>query len=122
MARFVGPENVDRGREYLEQLDPELHRYIMDFVYGEVYAGDVLDAKTRALCTVAMLAAVDQQLQLGVYVRAARRQGATEEEVREVLRQVAVYAGFPSAWNALATMKQALLEFSETDAKGRADS
>jgi 4-carboxymuconolactone decarboxylase len=122
MARFVGPENVDRGRAYLEQLDPELHRYIMDFVYGEVYAGDVLDAKTRALCTVAMLAAVDQQLQLGVYVRAARRQGATEEEVREVLRQVAVYAGFPSAWNALATMKQALLEFSETDAKGRADS
>jgi 4-carboxymuconolactone decarboxylase len=122
MARFVGPENVDRGREYLEQLDPELHRYIMDFVYGEVYAGDVLDAKTRALCTIAMLAALDQQLQLGVYVRAARRQGATEEEVREVLRQVAVYAGFPSAWNALATMKQALVEFSETDAKGRADS
>jgi 4-carboxymuconolactone decarboxylase len=108
MARFVGPENVDRGREYLERLDPELHRYIMDFVYGEVYSGDVLDPKTRALCTVAMLAAGDQQLQLGVYVRAARRQGASEEEIREVLRQVAVYAGFPSAWNALATMKAAL--------------
>jgi 4-carboxymuconolactone decarboxylase len=122
MARFVGPENVERGREYLEQLDPELHRYIIDFVYGEVYAGDGLDAKTRALCTVAMLAALDQQLQLGVYVRAARRQGATEEEVREVLRQVAVYAGFPSAWNALATMKHALDGFSETGSEGRADS
>jgi 4-carboxymuconolactone decarboxylase len=111
MARFVGPENVDRGREYLEQLDPELHRYIMDFVYGDVYAGDALDPKTRALCTVAMLASLDQQLQLGVYVRAARRQGASEEEVREVLRQVAVYAGFPSAWNALATMKKSLQGF-----------
>ena len=33
-----------------------------------------------------------------------------EEEIREVLRQVAVYAGFPSAWNALATMKAALRE------------
>jgi alkylhydroperoxidase/carboxymuconolactone decarboxylase family protein YurZ len=109
MARFVGPENVDRGREYLEQLDPELHRYIMEFVYGEVYAGDVL------------LATLGQQLQLGVYVRAARRQGATEDEIREVLRQVAVYAGFPSAWNALATMKQSLERFSETDAEGRAD-
>jgi 4-carboxymuconolactone decarboxylase len=108
MARFVGAENVERGREYLEQLDPELHRYILDFVYGEVYAGEVLDPKTRSLCTVSMLAALDQQLQLGVYVRAARRQGATEEEIREVLRQVAVYAVFPSAWNALATMKAAL--------------
>jgi 4-carboxymuconolactone decarboxylase len=118
MARFVGPENVDPGREYLEQLDPELHRYIMEFVYGEVYAGDVLDPKTRALCTVAMLAVRDQQLQLGVYVRAARRQGASEEEIREVLRQVAVYAGFPSAWNALATMKASLERLSENDEPG----
>jgi 4-carboxymuconolactone decarboxylase len=115
MARFVGEENVERGRAYLEELDPELHRYIMDFVYGEVYAGEVLDAKTRALCTVAMLATLGQQLQLGVYVQAAGRQGASEEEIREVLRQVAVYAGFPSAWNALATMKAALERFDGAD-------
>jgi alkylhydroperoxidase/carboxymuconolactone decarboxylase family protein YurZ len=50
---------------------------------------------------------------LGVYVQAARRQGANEGEIREVLRQVAVYAGFPSAWNALATMKAALERFDE---------
>jgi alkylhydroperoxidase/carboxymuconolactone decarboxylase family protein YurZ len=118
MARFLGADNVDGSRAYLDQLDPELHRYIMDFVYGEVYAGDGLDAKTRALCTVAMLAALNQQLQLGVYVRASRRQGASEEEIREVLRQVAVYAGFPSAWNALATMKHSLDGFSDTDTPG----
>jgi 4-carboxymuconolactone decarboxylase len=115
MARFVGTENVERGRNYLEQLDPQLHRYIIDFVYGEVYAGEILDPKTRALCTVAMLATLDQQLQLGVYVQAARRQGASEQEIREVLRQVAVYAGFPSAWNALATMKAALERFDDAD-------
>jgi len=108
MARFLGEENVEASRAYLEQLDPELHRYIVEFVYGDVYAGDALDAKTRALCTVAMLASTGQQLQLGVYVRSARRQGAAEEEIREVLRQVAVYAGFPAAWNALATMRAAL--------------
>jgi 4-carboxymuconolactone decarboxylase len=109
-GRFLGAENVERAREYLEQLDPELHRYIIDFVYGEVYGGEILDAKTRALCTVAMLGCLGEQLQLGVYVRVARRQGASEEEIREVLRQVAVYAGFPTAWNALATMKQALAD------------
>ena len=115
MARYLGAENVERGRAYLEKLDPDLHRYILDFVYGEVYAGDVLDPKTRALCTVAMLAALGQQLQLGVYVQSARRQGATEQEIREVLRQVAVYAGFPNAWNALATMKAALDGFEPSD-------
>jgi len=118
MARFIGPENVQGGRDYLEALDPVIHRYVMDFVYGEVYAGDALDPKTRALCTVAMLACLGQQLQLGVYVRTARRQGATEEEIREVLRQVAVYAGFPSAWNALATMNAALGRSADSDADG----
>lgn len=113
MERFLGAASVERSRAYLEQLDPELHRYIVDFVYGEVYVGDVLDPKTRALCTVAMLACLGQQLQLGVYVGSARRQGASEEEIREVLRQVAVYAGFPSAWNALATTKRALEDFEE---------
>ncbi len=108
MGRFLGAENVERGQAFLEDLDPELRRYVVEFVYGQVYSGEVLDPKTRALCTVAMLACLDQQLQLSVYVRSARRLGASEDEIREVLRQVAVYAGFPCAWNALATMKRAL--------------
>lgn len=111
MARYQGPDNVDAGRAYLRDLDPELERHVLDFVYGEIYSGEALDPKTRALCTVSMLGVLGQQLQLGVYVRAARRLGASEEEVREVLRQVAVYAGFPAAWNALATAKAALGDF-----------
>lgn len=103
MGRFLGEENVDGSREYLRSIDRKLEEHIIDFVYGRVYAGSGLDAKTRALVTVAMLGVLDQQLQLSVYVRAALRLGATEDEVREVLRQVGVYAGFPVAWNGLAT-------------------
>ena len=49
MARFMGAENVERGRHYLEQLDPELHRYIIDFVYGEVYAGELKTAPSEII-------------------------------------------------------------------------
>jgi 4-carboxymuconolactone decarboxylase len=117
MARYVGEENMQSGSAYLERLDPELHRYIVDFVFGEVYADDVLDPKTRALCTVAMLAALNQPFQLGAWVRNAHNTGATEEELRAVFRQAAVYAGFPSTWNALATMKTALERLDESDQK-----
>ena len=103
MGRFLGSGNVDASREYLRSVDPKLEEHIIDFVYGRVYSGTGLDPKTRALITVAMLGTLDQQLQLSVYIRAALRLGATEEEVREVLRQVAVYAGFPISWNGLAT-------------------
>jgi 4-carboxymuconolactone decarboxylase len=113
MARYQGADNVDRGREYLRDLDPELERHILDFVYGEIYSGEALDPKTRALCTVSMLGALGHHLQLGIYVRAARRLGASEAEIREVLRQVAVYAGFPAAWDALAAAKAALADWQE---------
>ncbi len=68
----------------------------------------MLDSKTRALCTVAMLGCLGEQLRLRVHVRVAHRQGAGAQEIREVLRQVAVYAGFPTSWNALATITRAL--------------
>jgi 4-carboxymuconolactone decarboxylase len=103
MGRFLGAENVEVAREYLRSIDPDLERHIVDFVYGQVYSGAALDPKTRALITVAMLGTLDQQVQLSVYVQAALRLGADEEEIREVLRQVAVYAGFPTAWNGLTT-------------------
>lgn len=106
MGRFLGRENVDASRQYLRSLDPKLEEHIIDFVYGKVYSGTGLDPKTRALVTVAMLGTLDQQFQLSVYIRSALRLGATEEEVRDVLRQVAVYAGFPVSWNGLATAKK----------------
>ena len=67
---------------------------------------------------VPMLAALNQPFQLGAWVRNARNTGATEEELRAVFRQAAVYAGFPSAWNALATMKAAFERFDEGRQKG----
>ena len=106
MGRFLGEDNVDVSREYLRSLDPKLEEHIIDFVYGQVYSSAALDAKTRALITVAMLGVLDQQFQLAVYIRSAMRLGATEEQIRDVLRQVAVYAGFPVSWNGLDTAKK----------------
>jgi 4-carboxymuconolactone decarboxylase len=110
-ARYAGAENLESAQQYLEALDPELHRYIRDFVFGDVYADDTLDPKTRALITVAMLTALDQPLQLAAWTRHARNAGASEEELRALFRQAAVYAGFPRAWNGIATMKRALADF-----------
>ena len=106
MGTFLGSDNVDASREYLRSLDPKLEEHIIDFVYGKVYSGAGLDPKTRALVTVAMLGTLDQQFQLAVYIRSALRLGATEEEIRDLLRQVAVYAGFPVSWNGLDTAKK----------------
>ncbi|WP_085316857.1 carboxymuconolactone decarboxylase family protein [Derxia lacustris] len=100
----------------LRDLAPELADFIVDFAYGEVISRPGIDLRTRQLTTVAALAAMGHpQLQLGVHIQGALNVGATKAEVIEVLLQIAVYAGFPAAINAINTARRAFAEF---DARG----
>jgi alkylhydroperoxidase/carboxymuconolactone decarboxylase family protein YurZ len=56
-----------------------------------------------------------------VYVRVARRQGRARMRSARSLRQVAVYAGFPTAWNALATMIRAMEDLQAPASKEESD-
>jgi 4-carboxymuconolactone decarboxylase len=57
----------------------------------------VLDLKTRSLVTVAMLTALGKSHELKGHVRGALNNGASQEEIQEVLLHAAVYCGVPTA-------------------------
>ncbi|OAP57925.1 4-carboxymuconolactone decarboxylase [Fonsecaea erecta] len=59
-----------------------------------------LERKTRSLLCLVMLAVLGRDHELGVHVRGAIHNKCTEEEIREALFQVSVYAGVPAALNA----------------------
>ena len=65
---------------------------------------------SRHLVTIGMLAALGRQEELGMHIRATVNTGVTLDEVKEVLMQVAVYAGVPAANAAFATAKRVLAE------------
>jgi 4-carboxymuconolactone decarboxylase len=70
--------------------------------FGDVYTRPGLSLRDRELATVAMLAAKGgHEAQLDVHLHAARNVDLTVDELREVLIQVAFYAGFPAAINAM---------------------
>ncbi|MEL7462442.1 MAG: carboxymuconolactone decarboxylase family protein [Pseudomonadota bacterium] len=96
-----GMEEALRGR--YDDLVPGLSRSIVDFAWGQHYAREGLDIKTRWLATIAALTALGGQTrpQLKVNVAAARRAGASQREIGEVIWQMALYGGFPAAINAL---------------------
>ena len=60
------------------------------------------------MITLAMLAALRQEEELAMHVRAAVRNGLTPEQIQEVLLQVAIYAGVPAANRAFAIASQVL--------------
>ncbi|HKG40484.1 MAG TPA: carboxymuconolactone decarboxylase family protein [Conexibacter sp.] len=106
----LGPM-ADAYIEKLKAVAPEFAWVNVTFPFGELYTRDVLDLKTRELCTVAALTVQGSSLpQLKLHVGAALRCGATREEVVEVITQMIAYAGFPAATNALMTAQTVFQE------------
>lgn len=73
--------------------------------WPKVWAGDGLDVKTRALCTVAALIASGKP-QVHGHIRGALAVGATRQEIADVITHIAFYAGFPSAGNAMRAARE----------------
>ena len=95
----------------LQDISPDLARYTIEFPFGDIYSRSGLDLKLREIATVAALTALGNAApQLKVHIHAALNVGCSEEEIKEVIIQMAVYVGFPVALNAMAIVKEVLDE------------
>jgi 4-carboxymuconolactone decarboxylase len=92
----------------LRDIAPDLADWIVDFSYGDVMARPGLDRRTRQLATIAALTALGHaQPQLKVHIKGALFVGCKPQEIVEVILQMAVFAGFPAAINALNVAREA---------------
>ncbi|HEY4351314.1 MAG TPA: carboxymuconolactone decarboxylase family protein [Paraburkholderia sp.] len=86
----------------LAPIAPDFARLLIEFPFGDIYSRPKLDLRSREIATIAALAALgNAQPQLKVHIEAALNVGCTRDEIVEVFMQMAVYAGFPAALNAL---------------------
>lgn len=93
----------------LADIAPDLGRYIIEFGFGDVYSRPGIDLKTRELATVAALVALgNARPQLEVHLHGAFNVGVSQEEIVEVIIQMALYAGFPAALNGVAALRTVL--------------
>lgn len=97
-------ENVIRA---LQDIAPDLARYVIEYPFGDIYSRPGLDLKQRQLATISMLGALGTATpQLKVHINAALNVGLTRAEIVEVFLQLSVYAGFPAAINAVMAAKE----------------
>ena len=82
-------------------LAPDFYAWVAETAFGKIWARDALPIRDRSLITVAMLAALGKSGELRGHLAGARNLGISQEELVEVLMQVAVYAGVPAANEAL---------------------
>jgi 4-carboxymuconolactone decarboxylase len=111
----LGDVHVDRAEANKTHLDTDFQQFITETAWGSVWSRPGLDRKTRHLLTIAMLAALGQEHELALHIRATSNTGVTVDELKELFLQVAVYAGVPAANTAAAIAKRVYAELEEKE-------
>lgn len=104
--QVLGEAHVDRAEASKTPFDADFQRFLTETAWGSIWSRPGLDRKIRHLITIAMLAALGKEHELAMHIRATSNTGVTQEEVKEVLMQVAIYAGVPAANTAIAIAKR----------------
>ncbi|MBJ8678355.1 MULTISPECIES: carboxymuconolactone decarboxylase family protein [Citrobacter] len=107
MLQKVDGKGGDAVVESLQDIAPDFAQYLIEFPFGDIYSRPGLDLRSREIATVAALTALGNAApQLKVHIGAALHVGLTQDEIIEVIMQMAVYAGFPAALNGLFAAKE----------------
>lgn len=106
----LGDGHVDRSEAARTEFTGPFQDFITRYAWGEVWARDGLDRRTRSAITLAVLTALGREHEIGLHVRGALRNGLSPAEISEVLLHTAVYAGVPAANAAFAVAQRVLSE------------
>ena len=93
----LGDAHVDRSLEKLTPFNNEFQEMMTRHAWGDIWTRPGLPRHTRSLITIAMLIGMNREGELRLHLRAARNNGVTREEIKEVLMQSAIYCGIPAA-------------------------
>ena len=112
----LGDAHVDRSLANRTEVTEEFQNFITRYAWGEIWTREGLPRHTRSLLTIAMMVALNRSEELALHLRAARNNGVTREQVKEVLLQTAVYCGVPAANSAFHLADKVFKEQDEVDA------
>jgi len=126
-------ERIKRGTERLQEVDgnagerviasleevaPDLGRYILEFAFGDIYCRDGLSLPEREVITIAsLLTAGGCEAQLEVHINGSLNVGISPEKVIETFIQCIPYTGFPKVLNAVNVAKKVFAERNVTLSK-----
>jgi 4-carboxymuconolactone decarboxylase len=96
-SAVLGRAHVERSLARATPFNKDFQTLITQYAWGDVWERPGLERKTRSMLTIAMLASLGHYDELKLHIRATRNTGVSRDEVKEILLQVAIYAGVPAA-------------------------
>lgn len=114
--KVVGADYVEASMANADDFNRDFQELVTSYCWGAVWGRPGLDHKTRSMLNIAMLAGLPRPHELKLHVKGALRNGVTTEEIREILMQVAIYAGVPTGVDGFRVAREAINEFNAEQA------
>jgi 3-oxoadipate enol-lactonase/4-carboxymuconolactone decarboxylase len=108
--QVLGDAHVDRADAATGPFTRDFQELITTYAWGEIWTRPGLDRRSRSMITLTALVALGHHEEFAMHVRAARTNGLTDDEIKEVLLQSAVYCGVPAANTAFRIAQRVLAE------------
>ena len=106
--QVLGDAHVDRAEARKSDFTADFQDFLTRYGWGEIWDRPGLDRRSRSLITLSLLIARDKLDELPMHVRAARRNGLTRDEIKELILHCAIYLGLPAANEAFPIAEKAL--------------
>jgi 4-carboxymuconolactone decarboxylase len=107
----LGKDYVETSMKNADGFNRPFQEFVTEYCWGAAWGSDGLSHKTRSMLNIAMISILNRPHELKLHVKGALRNGVTKDEIREVLLQVAVYAGVPCGVDAFRIAREAFKEY-----------
>ena len=112
--KVLGDDYVDAALKNVDDFNQPLQDVLNEYCWGAIWGREGLPLKTRSMLNLAMISILNRPHELKLHVKGALRNGVTKDEIREVMTQVAIYAGVPCGVDAFRIARET---FKEVEAK-----
>jgi 4-carboxymuconolactone decarboxylase len=106
----LGAEHVQKSLDAATDFSAPMQKLVTEWCWGELWSRPGLDRRTRSIINLSMLSALNRPHEVRLHVRGALNNGLSQEEIIEVLLQVAVYCGVPAALDSMKVAGEVLAE------------
>jgi len=106
----LGAEYVEQSIKNADDFNRPLQELVTEYCWGAIWTREGLPRKTRSMLNIAMLATLNRPHELELHLRGALRNGCTKDEIKEILLQVAIYAGVPAGVDSFRTARKVFAE------------
>ncbi|WP_343956636.1 4-carboxymuconolactone decarboxylase [Yaniella flava] len=105
--------HVDRATANADEFTEDFQELITHYAWGSIWTRPGIDRRMRSAVTLTAMVAGSYWEELAMHVKAARRNGLSVDEIKEILLQTAIYCSVPAANVAFSVAKKALAEYNE---------